>query len=130
MDRERLFRLVMLFAQLTQAEAAHHVPRAFGFCYRSPHAPCSSLLIGSRREDRPSDIHPRWSLEIGAAATQRLPSTLVAVVTSSHMVPRALIAIRRTAAAGTHAVATHSLSDADAPISAFRWVAGGPFFPI
>ena len=108
MDRERLLRLMVFFAQLTQTEAANHVPRALDCCYRSPRAPRSSLLIGRRGEDCPSDVEPRRPLEVGAAAAQRLPSAQVAVVGWPRMIPRRLIPIHCAATASANTVATHS----------------------
>ena len=87
MERERLFQLAMLLAQLAQAEAADDVPRAFDFRYHPPHSPRCSLLIGSRGEDRPSDVEPRGPLEVGATSAKRLPSAHVAVVRGAHVVP-------------------------------------------
>ena len=87
MDRERLFRLAMLLAQLTQAEAADDIPRALDCRYSPPHRPRCGLLIGSRGEKRPSDVEPRGPLEVGATSAKRLPSAQVAVVCGAHMVP-------------------------------------------
>ena len=129
-DLERLFRLAVLFAQLTQTEAANHVPRALDSCYCSPHAPRCSLSSGPRGEVRPSDIHFGGPRKVGAAAAQRLPSAKVAVVGSSHVVPGTLVAIHHATAACTCAVATHSRPDADALTSALCKVVGELFLPI
>ena len=118
-DWERLLGIMVFFVQLAQTDAAHYFPRALGFRYRSPHMSCVGLFVRDRGEGRPSDVHPRWPLIVGATAAQRLPSALVTVVGRPRMVPRSLISIHRAAATSAHAVATHSLLDADAPISAF-----------
>ena len=80
MDRERLFRLVVLLAQLTQAEAADDVPCALDPSYGPPHSPSCCLSVGHRGEKRPADVYLRRPYEVGATSTERIPAAFAAVV--------------------------------------------------
>ena len=84
---QRLFRLVVLLAQLTQAEAADDVPCALNPRYSSPHAPRCGLSVGHRSEKRPTDVNLRRPYEVGAASAERVPATLTAVVRGAHVIP-------------------------------------------
>ena len=87
MNRQRLFRLVVLLAQLTQAEAADDVPCTLKPRYNSPHAHRCSLSVGHRNEKRPTDVNLRRPHEVGAASAERVPATLTAVVRGAHVLP-------------------------------------------
>ena len=67
MDRERLFWLVVLLTQLTQAEATYDVPRALDCRNGPPHTPRRCLIVGHSRED-----NHRMSIPVGQAKLAQL----------------------------------------------------------
>ena len=130
MNCQCLPRRVMLFTQLTQAEAADNVPCALDPSYRSPHPPSCRLSVGHCREKRPAEVYLRGPHEVGTTSAERVPAADAAVVCGAHIIVPRLVAVHCRAAACADPICANPRPNLRSVISiAGRAGAGMTLFP-